>query len=74
MELLIFMDKHLCPYCETVHLTVRYISVNFFGKKHELPGLVCPQCGCELFLSQEIRNFLNSKSAKLAKNELFELR
>ncbi|NYZ79620.1 hypothetical protein H0N95_00010 [Candidatus Micrarchaeota archaeon] len=67
------MDKHLCPYCETVHLNVRYISVNFFEKVHELPGLVCPQCGAELFLAQEVRNFLNSKSAKASKESIARL-
>ena len=44
-------------------MIVKYLPVDLSGKTYELPGLVCPQCGAEIFLSQEVRNFLNSQSS-----------
>lgn len=66
------MSKHICPYCEKIHLEPRYIKVDMNNLDYELPGLVCPKCKAELFLSQEVRNFLNSKTSTEIKEKITE--
>ena len=68
------MSKHVCPYCENIHMDVNYLSVKLSGHVYELPGLKCPQCGAEIFLAQEIRNFLNSQTAKMISEKTIEFR
>lgn len=58
------MTKHVCPYCESIHLEPKYIPMEFNEDLYEIAGFECPNCGCELFFSEEVSRFLKSMRIK----------
>ncbi len=46
--------KHVCPYCETVHMNPAYVDVWYGDRKYEFVGLECPECGSKWITRDEL--------------------
>lgn len=58
------MTRHVCPYCETIHMEPKYLPMEFDEETYELAGFGCPNCGCEIVFADEVNRFLRSLSIK----------